>query len=85
MGIIGTIAAVVGVIVAIIALVSSTRNSKGNILKRIDGKEEQIRKIDHELMLRYGMNRKRIGVVITPLDKRKSKLQAEIQKLKRQL
>lgn len=81
---IGTIAAVFGAIVATISLIYSIRNSKGNILKRIDRKEEQIRKIDHELVLKYGLNGRGIRC-ITPLDEKKERLQNEITELKRKL
>ena len=70
--------------VSIITLVFSIRNSKGNILARIDCKEEQIRKIDYGFISRYGMNRGHRGY-ITPLDEKKSKLLAEIRDLKRKL
>ena len=81
---IGVIASVVAALAAVITLVFTVRNNKGNILKRIDKKEEQIRKLDYQLLLRFGINRSSIGPV-TPIDKKIGRLQEEISELKRRL
>ena len=81
---IGVVASVVAALAAVITLWITIRNSKGNILKRIDKKEEQIREIDHQLFLRFGLNRG-VGGCITPLDMKKRSLQEEVSELKRKL
>lgn len=79
-GIIAMIAAVIGAVVGIISL----RDSRRNILRRIDKKEAKIRQINHELVIRYGINQ-RYGNFITPLQAKRNKLQADIEELKRLL
>ena len=81
---IGVIASVVAALAAVITLVFTVRNNKGNILKRIDKKEEQIRMIDHQLFLRFGLNRG-VGGYSSPLDMKKRRLQEEVAELKRKL
>ena len=75
------------IIAAVAAIVGSwitLRNTKGNIMKRIDRKEEQVRKTDYQLNLKYGLNG-RAPKVITPLDEKRAKLVSQIEELKRQL
>lgn len=84
MDIVGIVASVVAAIVSVIALIFTVRNSKSYILKRIDRKEKIIQNIDFRLVQLYGSNRRQ-GGIITPLDERKSKLQKEIEELKRKL
>ena len=84
MELIGIISSVVAAIAAVITLWFAIRNSKGEILKRIEKKENKIRRIEHQLILKYGLNRGRGGFV-TPLDEEKSRLQAEIVELRRKL
>lgn len=74
--IIGSVAAVVGTVYAI-------RNSKGSLLRRIDRKEDQIRKIEHALVLKYGLYRGKGPM--DPLDIKKEKLQNQIAELRRRL
>lgn len=81
---IGIISSVIAAIAALAALWFSVRTSKGSILKRIDKKEAQIRKIDDQLFRMNGLHG-RFPRVITPLDERRNKLQAEIDDLKRKL
>lgn len=81
---IGIIASVIAAVAAIATFYFSVRTSKGNILKRIDRKEQQIREIDHKLTLRHGLNRS-TGGPITPLDEKRRKLQEEINELRRKL
>ena len=81
---IGILASVIAAVAAIATLCFSVRTSKGNILKRIDRKEQQIREIDHKLNLRYGLNRGS-GGPITPLDEKRRRLQEEINELRRKL
>lgn len=84
MEMIGIISSVVAAIAALATLWFSVRTSKGSMLKRMDKKEAQIRRIDDQQILMYGLNG-RFSNVITPLDEKRRKLQYEIDKLKRTL
>ncbi len=79
-GIIGMVAAVIGAVVGIVTL----RDSRRNVLKRINRKEAQIRNIDYKLDIRYGLNRGH-GGLITPLHAKREKLQEEVEELRRLL
>ena len=72
---------ILGAIAAIIGTCYSISNSKRSILKRIKRKEEKVRKIEHELILRYGLNR-RSGHPLTHLDIKRDKLNNQIEELK---
>lgn len=84
MEIIGIIASVVAAIAAIATLWFSIRSSKGNILNRIDKKEQQIREINNALIQKYGLHDGRFRAM-TPLDAKRNRLQTEIDELKRKL
>lgn len=84
MEMIGIISSVVAAIAALATLWFSVRTSKGSMLKRMDKKEAQIRRIDDQQIRMYGLNG-RFPNVITPLDEKRRKLQYEIDKLKRTL
>ena len=75
--IIGAIAAVVGASYTIL-------NSKRFILKSIDRKKDKVRRIDNELIRRYGLNRSPFGPQ-TKLDIRKKRLIDQIKELERLL
>ena len=81
---IGIISSVIAAVAAIATLWSSLRTSKGNMLRRIDKKEAQIRKIIDQQIRMYGLNG-RSNNVITPLDEKRNRLQSEINELKRKL
>lgn len=78
-----TISAIVAAIASIIAIVSSERNSKRYILKRINRLEKRKRKIEWEQDQRLGFNRPRY--VITPADEKIAKLNKKIEWLKQLL
>lgn len=80
---IGIIASVIAAFAAIATLWVTVRNTKGNILKRIDHKEDLIRRIDDQQIRMYGLHKH--PTYITPLDEKKSKLHSEINDLKRKL
>ena len=84
MEMIGIISSVVAAIAALATLWFSVRTSKGSMLKRMDKKEAQIRRIDAQQIRMYGLNG-RFPNVITPLDEKRRQLQYEIDKLKRTL
>ncbi len=81
---IGIIASVVAAFAAIVTLWFSVRTSKGDMLRRIDKKKDQIRRIDEQQIRMYGLNG-RPSSIITPLDEKRSKLQSEISELERKL
>lgn len=74
---------VIGAAAAVIGIVFAIRNSKGNILRRIDRKEFQIRKLEHALVLKYGLNRG-LGP-LDPLDEKIAKLRNQIMELRRRI
>ena len=80
----GEIASVVAALAAIITLWVTIRNSKGNILKRIDKKEKQLKIIEQEQYLKYGVHRP-IGGPVTPLEMKMARLKREIAELRRKL
>ena len=84
MELVGIISSVVAAIAAIVAVCFAVRTSKGNIHRRIDKKEAQIRRIDDQMIRKYGINGRRYNV-ITPLDEKRRRLQSEISELQRML
>ena len=84
MEMVGILSSVVAAIAALATLWFSLRTSKGSMLRRIDKKEAQIRKIEDQQIRMYGLNG-RSHNVITPLDEKRNKLQSEINELKRKL
>ena len=80
---VGIIASVVAAVAAVLTLIVTIRNTKGNILKRIGRKERQIVEIDNYQCRMYGLDRMKCNV--TPLDQRVSKLQSEVEELRRRL
>ena len=84
MEMVGIISSVIAAIAALATLWFSVRTSKGSMLKRIDKKEAQIRRIDNQEIRMYGLNG-RSHNVITPLDEKRNRLQSEIDELKRKL
>ena len=56
---IGTIASIVAAITGIVAMITgivAIRNSKGNVIKRIEKKQREIQKIDDQFYRQYGLN-----------------------------
>lgn len=56
MNLIGTIASVIAAIATIITLIFTVRNSKGNVIKRIERKQREIRDLDNQFVRTYGLN-----------------------------
>ena len=75
---------IIGACAAIIGTCYTISNSKKSILRKIDRKEAQVHKINHELSSRYGLDRGPCHP-ITPLDEKKQKLENQIAELKRML
>ena len=56
---IGTIASIIAAITGIVAMITgiiAIRNSKGNVIKRIERKERQIQEIENQFARTYGLN-----------------------------
>ena len=75
---------IIGACAAIIGTSYSIWNSKRSILRRIDRKESKIQQIDYKQALKYGLDRRPI-YGMDRLDIKKSKLQDQIEELKRYL
>lgn len=75
---------IIGAFAAVVGTTFNIRNSKQGLLWRIDRKSEQLRKVDHDLVVKYGLHRGTLHP-ITALDKRKSRLERQINDLKRLL
>ena len=71
-------------IVTVATLVFTVTNSKGYIHRKIEQKQELIRRIEHKEVLKYGLNG-RYPRMITRDDERKERLQNEISELERKL
>lgn len=76
--------AIMTFIVTVATLRFTVKNSKGYLHKEIDKKTEQIRQIEHNEVLKYGLNG-RSPRTITPEDEKKEQLENEISELKRKL
>ena len=71
-------------IVTVATLIFTVKNSKGYLHKEIDRKTEQIRQIEQNEALKYGLNG-RFPRTITPEDEKKEQLENEISELQRKL
>lgn len=76
--------AILTFIITVATLRFTVKNSKGYLYKEIDKRNEQIRQIEHDEVMKYGLNG-RFPSTITPEDELKAKLEKEIGELKRKL
>lgn len=81
---IGCIASIIAAIMAIATLWFSIRNSKKNIIRRIENKERAIHEIENQQIRIYGING-RGPTPLTKLDTRKAILEEDIAELKKLL
>ena len=80
---IGIIASVIAAIAAIITLVFTIRNSKGNVIKRIERKQDQIQEIQNQFYRRYGLN---VNIEQHyPTYRKIQKIQSDIQELQKKI
>lgn len=79
----GIIASVIAAIAAIITLVFTIRNSKGNVIKRIEKKKRQIQDLDFQFSKTYGLNANMSMHYPTSMKKRK--LEEEIEDLRKKI
>lgn len=80
---IGIIASVIAAIAAIIALIFTIRNSKGNVIKRIERKQAKIHNLEQWFYRTYGLNddmRRHYDIQV-----KKEKLEAEINELRKKI
>ena len=80
---IGIIASVIAAIAAIITLVFTIRNSKGNVIKRIEKKKRKIQDLDFQFSKTYGLNANMSMHYPTSMKKRK--LEEEIEDLRKKI
>jgi len=71
-------------IVTVATLIFTVKNSKGYIHKQIAKNQERIRQIEHNEVLKYGLNG-RFPRDITPDDEMKERLQNEISELENKI
>ena len=89
---VGIIVSVVGAFASIIAAIFGVKSykyakkmSRGNIRRQIAAKERQIMEIDNQLVRKFGIYDTGRGRAITALDRKKEKLQEEIEDLRLEL
>ena len=89
---VGIIVSVVGAVASIIAAVPGVvtykftkKMSRGNIRRQIAAKERQIMEIDNQLVRKFGIYDIGCGRALTALDRKKEKLQEEIEDLRLEL
>ena len=79
----GIIASVIAAIAAILTLIFTIRNSKGNVIKRIERKQQQIQDLEQSFFEAYGP----IAEIRQHYDiqVKKEKLEAEINELRKKI
>lgn len=75
-----SIITLVGAYIGIVSIIQS----RSSIIKKLDRKQEQLRKVNNEIVRTYGLNYSGRGPM-TSLDIKKQRLEAEIADLKRKL
>lgn len=82
---IGLIASLVAAFAAVATLVFTVRTSKWSIRRRIERKQRRIHYIDDYQFRKYGSNKMLIHPAMTKMDLQKSKLQDDIEELRKDL
>ncbi len=83
---IGTIASIVAAITGIVAMITgiiAIRNSKGNVIKRIERKQRKIQEIGNQFARTYGLNSN--VSMHYPTYSKMSKLQKDIEELNKRI
>lgn len=83
---IGTIASIIAAITGIVAMITgilAIRNSKGNVIKRIERKQRRIQKIDNQFYREFGLNANTSTHYPTLM--KKKKLEVEINELRKKI
>jgi peptidoglycan hydrolase CwlO-like protein len=83
---IGTLASIVAAITGIVAMITgiiAIRNSKGNVIKRIERKQRKIQEIDNQFARTYGLNAN--ANMHYPTSSKINTLQKDIEELKKRI
>ncbi len=80
---IGIIASVIAAIAAIITLIFTIRNSKGNVIKRIERKQRQIQDLNTQFARTYGLNANMS--LHYPTQRKMDKLENDIAELRKKI
>ena len=83
---IGAIASIIATITGIVAMITgiiTIRNSKGNVIKRIERKQQEIRDLDNQFYRKYGLNAN--TSMHSPTWVKKRKLEEEIEELRKRI
>lgn len=78
------VVAIMTFVVTVATLIFSVKNSKGYLYREIDKKTAQIKQIEHNELIKYGLNG-RFPRTITHEDELKEQLKNEISELERKL
>jgi hypothetical protein len=81
----GAVASIIAAVAGVITYKFTKKMSRGNIRRQIAAKERQIREIDNQLVRKFGIYDTGRGRALTALDRKKEKLQAEIEDLRLEL
>lgn len=82
---VGAAASVIAAVASVVTYNFSKRMSRGSIRRKIAAKERQIQDIQNQIYRRYGLNDNGTCRAMTSLDKKKKKLQKEIEDLRLEL
>ena len=83
---IGTIASIIAAITGIVAMITgiiAIRNSKGNVIKRIERKQRKIQKIDNQFYQEFGLDAN--TCTHYPTLTKKQKLEEDINELRKKI
>ena len=80
---IGIIASLIAAIAAIITLIFTIRNSKGNVIKRIEKKQRQIQDLNTHFARTYGLNANMS--MHYPTQRKMDKLENDIAELRKKI
>ena len=79
----GIIVSVIAAMAAIITLIFTIRNSKGNVIKRIERKQDKIHALEQRFYRTYGLNDDMMRHY--DIQVKKDKLEAEINELRKKI
>ena len=79
----GTIASIIAAITSIITLFYTIYNSKGNVRRRIERKQRKINELEFQFSKKYGLNANMNQHY--PTQRKKDKLENDINELKKEL
>lgn len=83
--VVGAVASIIAAVAGVVTYKFTKRMSRGNIRRQIAAKQRQISEIETELIRKFGIYDTGCGRAQTALDRKKEKLQAEIEDLRLEL